>query len=711
MMAADSNMVPVDGTHIPAWLREQPRWAPWEAEWNVKRRKFDKIPKRADLPESRLSTKTPEKWFSYEAASKAYQSAGGMLAGVGFVLTKIKDMVGIDLDGVIDDQGQMAPWAKEIVERIGSYTEVSPSGRGLRIFARGTIPLDWTNNEVGIEVYAGNKARFLTVTGKHVAGTPATLTRPDPAAFTWLDESFHEKTERPKVENDPGDMPLLLPEAETPAPGALDLPPHALGFLSGEPVADRSRALFATAVALGNAGLTPAAALSVLANNPVAWEVALSHRRDDADKAMLYLWEHHVRKALPLVTRATEDDFDVPDGEGLPRSTHPLAQFVDYSETPKPPEWILPAFIDSGVCIIAGGRAVGKTTVLLPLAAAVAGFHAEGYPLAPRHWRHVVYVAEDTDQACRIIVGLAGHLGVSVKAIKERLHIVGAHRMAPAELVKVGKFYRRHFTRTVEGLAGQVELPPLVVLDTIAASVAMESENDNAEASAAVAALKQKFAGLPVWMIGHVTKSNLSRADVDGITMRGAGAFESDAQQVVYAINEADTRWLVRGKTRFESPWKELQIESFTAEAAARDQFGEMEIVTMRWSIAMPPSADRKEVTAQTKAARQAEREAQRALTAAQGRADCLKRVHTYLWEERDSRPSRASLDSAATPRTAAAAPQLAGTKRDQRRAVLEELIASGAVIEHGGGRGRPGWLAAITPPPGSVSEGLCCDL
>src|SRR5208337_4316993 len=41
---------------------------------------------------------------------------------------------GIDLDTCRAVDGTLAPWAAEVVARIGSYTEVSPSGTGAKVF-------------------------------------------------------------------------------------------------------------------------------------------------------------------------------------------------------------------------------------------------------------------------------------------------------------------------------------------------------------------------------------------------------------------------------------------------------------------------------------------------------------------------------------------------------------------------------------------------
>jgi len=238
---------------------------------------------------------------------------------------------------------------------------------------------------------------------------------------------------------------------------------------------------------------------------------------------------------------------------------------------------------------------VGKTTALLPLALTAAGLH--GDDLMPHQWRHVVYITEDIEQARRILSGVVGHsnLGIRLEDVRERLHLVEAVRLDPAFVAQVGTTYREQFTRTVDG----VDVLPLVVLDTKSAVLALENENDNSEASAMMAALKQGFAGLPVWLIGHVAKANLSRSDVAGLTSRGASAIEGDANQTLFLVREGDARYLVLGKTRFEPRWPELEITSHTATAPATDEFGNVEIVVMRWGIAAPAEMSRKEAAEQ----------------------------------------------------------------------------------------------------------------
>ena len=59
-----------------------------------------------------------------------------------------------------------------IVQQLDSYTEISPSGTGLRIFIRAKLPPK--DRKIGnFECY--ESGRYLTVTGHHVEGTPLSV--------------------------------------------------------------------------------------------------------------------------------------------------------------------------------------------------------------------------------------------------------------------------------------------------------------------------------------------------------------------------------------------------------------------------------------------------------------------------------------------------------------------------------------------------------
>jgi len=272
-----------------------------------------------------------------------------------------------------------------------------------------------------------------------------------------------------------------------------------------------------------------------------------------------------------------------------PLEHHPLAHFVDVDGEVRPPRWVVPGVVPEGLTLISGAPGVGKTSALLPLTLTVAGLH--GGELRPRQWRHVVYVSEDTEQAKRILAGITNFSGLNIdrEDLRERFHLVEAVRLSPEKVASVGKTYREKFTRDVGG----VLVPPLVVLDTKSAVLAVQNENDNAEQGAMIATLKQGFDGLPVWLVGHVAKSPPTRSEA--LSSRGAGALDGDANHTMFLVKDGLKRYLVQGKTRFSPRWPELEIESHSAETIAPDVFGNMETVFLNWGTALPPEKPRGE--------------------------------------------------------------------------------------------------------------------
>lgn len=111
-------------------------------------------------------------------------------------------LAGIDLDTCRDDAGSFAPWAVEVLERFGTYAEVSPSGTGCKLFFLVTARvldqvaplLDQGGGKAfkqagdghppAIEIYTAG--RYFAVTGLHLEGTPAELVDVPVEALLWL---------------------------------------------------------------------------------------------------------------------------------------------------------------------------------------------------------------------------------------------------------------------------------------------------------------------------------------------------------------------------------------------------------------------------------------------------------------------------------------------------------------------------------------------
>jgi putative DNA primase/helicase len=165
---------------IPQELQQLPRWVCWAYTWSQTKEKWDKPPRRVD---GRLASSTDAAtWCDFGPAVRAVESGVPRFDGVGLVLTG-DTLVAVDLDRCIAEGSAAAvraggldgidPWARAIVNDLDSYTELSPSGHGLRIFVRGRLPRGSGNRNGCFEVY--DCARYVTVTGDHIATTPTTI--------------------------------------------------------------------------------------------------------------------------------------------------------------------------------------------------------------------------------------------------------------------------------------------------------------------------------------------------------------------------------------------------------------------------------------------------------------------------------------------------------------------------------------------------------
>lgn len=311
-MSALPKLLPLNQEGIPAALIEQSRWSPWAGVWNDKRQKFDKIPRRASNPGVGLSSAKPEQWSEFHVALNSYSSNQQLLSGIGYCMTGPHGIVGVDLDDCVVD-GQPSAWAAEIIRVLDSYTERSPSGNGFRVMGCGSTATDWTNHEVGIEVYGGHEARFLTITGDHLEGTPTELKPLDPFVL----EDLFQQHGRARKTAEVIDLtaPVLLDDLLLPDLRTLALPEKVKRFLleGVEAEQDRSGLLHASGVALYAMGLDDQTVFSILVNNEHSLAVALDHRRQDVDRAQLYLWREHCQKAKPKAANAvaSPDEFEM----------------------------------------------------------------------------------------------------------------------------------------------------------------------------------------------------------------------------------------------------------------------------------------------------------------------------------------------------------------------------------------------------------------
>ncbi|HEY4364964.1 MAG TPA: hypothetical protein VGN17_28630 [Bryobacteraceae bacterium] len=101
---------------------------------------------------------------------------GPPFAGLGFRFEydAIAPFIFIDLDNCRNPEtGEIESWAHAIIERLNSYTEISPSGRGVHILCRSRRTPGEGNRKGNIEIYW--RGRWAAMTGQHLANTPVDL--------------------------------------------------------------------------------------------------------------------------------------------------------------------------------------------------------------------------------------------------------------------------------------------------------------------------------------------------------------------------------------------------------------------------------------------------------------------------------------------------------------------------------------------------------
>jgi putative DNA primase/helicase len=192
-------------SEVPPELLRSDRWLLWKAELNAERRKLDKRPYNPHKPSEFGSHSDPSTWASFEHVAKCVENDDSF-SGVGFVFSDDDDLMGIDLDLCRDRAtGEVEGWALNIAERLDTYAEVSPSGTGIKLFLRGTLPGSRRRDDAKrVEMY--DTRRFFTVTGDRLPEAPRLINRPDPellAAFYYSVFSEDRVAQRPTEQRSP----------------------------------------------------------------------------------------------------------------------------------------------------------------------------------------------------------------------------------------------------------------------------------------------------------------------------------------------------------------------------------------------------------------------------------------------------------------------------------------------------------------------------
>jgi primase-polymerase (primpol)-like protein len=160
---------------------------------------------------------TDEKHYTdYETAKRQAQKHD---YDISIVFSESNNLTGVDLDNSRDPEtDEIEDWAEDIISRLDSYTEVSPSGTGHHILVEGAIPTGQTTrnknkvestleayNEAEVEVY--NVDRHFSFTGNHVEGTPTSV-EPRFQAVLDVHKEYVEQEQEEEVNLNPDPVEL-----------------------------------------------------------------------------------------------------------------------------------------------------------------------------------------------------------------------------------------------------------------------------------------------------------------------------------------------------------------------------------------------------------------------------------------------------------------------------------------------------------------------
>jgi len=149
---------------IPSELKATPRWVMWKMVPQSKQNGevvWKKVPYQTDGKMAKSTAAAT--WTTYEDAMDAYLMGG--FDGIGITIDGSDDFQGIDLDDCIID-GELNRDATEVLSRIDGYAEISPSGKGIKLFTRSNLAI--SGKKGNIEVY--RDGRYFTVTGHTLNG-------------------------------------------------------------------------------------------------------------------------------------------------------------------------------------------------------------------------------------------------------------------------------------------------------------------------------------------------------------------------------------------------------------------------------------------------------------------------------------------------------------------------------------------------------------
>jgi putative DNA primase/helicase len=182
-------------------MRIRPQWVCWRYEWDGSRWRK---PPFHPLTGQKTDTTRPGQWATYKEAARAYLNGG--YDGIGYVFFPGEGYTRLDFDHCRDPlTGNIDRWVLEILAFLNTYAEVSPSGDGLHVIARGQLHgRDRKTDGLGehhhgaLEMYS-QAQNYLTWTNERLDGGTESIRECGSDLCTLYDIVYWEQIHRERV--------------------------------------------------------------------------------------------------------------------------------------------------------------------------------------------------------------------------------------------------------------------------------------------------------------------------------------------------------------------------------------------------------------------------------------------------------------------------------------------------------------------------------
>ena len=206
--------------NIPPDIKRLPQWVCWRLQPIPA---ANGVPRWTKLPISPATHRPakpndPSTWTTYDHAVNAYHNAD--YDGIGFMFSSHDPFVGVDLDDCRDlDTGIISPAALAHIQLLNTYTEISPSGTGVKCLLKASPLPPGRRRTKNVEIY--DTGRYFTITGQIlndlniIAHRPAEIIQLYRSVFDTPDHPHHHPNSQSSLTpTTPSLPPLPVPDAE-----------------------------------------------------------------------------------------------------------------------------------------------------------------------------------------------------------------------------------------------------------------------------------------------------------------------------------------------------------------------------------------------------------------------------------------------------------------------------------------------------------------